>query len=164
VCIHGCCAPDLLHRCGRDSTHSLTQSDPGPHLCTTRGTCARLPLAHPLKCICGCSTPDHSRLDSRSTWSHCIRLGLSHGCLSWLQCARSFTQAQVGPDSITLARSHANATTRDPVKLFQSSLFRTLHVMGTSSRPSPLLEFPTSLCHLLALGYQLLGCGPFSLR
>jgi len=65
---------------------------------------------------------------------------LACGCLSWLQCARSFTQAQIGPDSITLAHSRANATTRDPVKLFWSPLFRTIDVMGTSSRLSPLLE------------------------
>jgi len=164
MCIHGCCAPDHSHRRGRDSTHLLAQSDPGPHLCTTRGTRARSPLAHPSKCIRGCSVPNHSRLDLQSTWSHCIRLGFSGGCLSWLQCTRSFTQAQVGPNLITLARSRANATTHDPVKPFRSSLFHTLHIMGTSSRPSPLSEFPTPLCHLLALGCQLLGCGPFSLR
>jgi len=140
VCICGCCVPDHSHGRGRDSTHALAQPDPGPHSCTTRGTRARSPLAHPSKCIRGCSAPDHSRLDSQSTWSHRIRLGLSRRCLSWLQCARSFAQAQVGPDSITLARSRANATTRDPVKLFRSPLFRTLHVMGTSSHPSPLLE------------------------
>jgi len=111
-----------------------------------------------------CAQSLTTRLDLQSTWSHRIRLGFSGGCLSWLQCTRSFTQAQVGPDLITLARSRANATTHNPVKPFRSSLFHTLHIMGTSSRPSPLSEFPTPLCHLLALGCQLLGCGPFSLR
>jgi len=164
MCIRGCCAPDHSHGHGHDSTHSLAQSDPRPHSCTTQGTCVRSPLAHLSKCIRGCSAPDHSRLNSQSTWSCHIRLGLSCRCLSWLQCARSFAQAQVGPDSITLAHSRTNATTCDPVKPFRSSLFHTLHVMGTSLRPSPLLEFPASLCHLLALGCQLLGCGPFLLR
>jgi len=164
MCIHGCCAPNHSHGRGHDSTHSLAQSDPGPHLCTTQGTRTCSPLAHPSKCIRGCSMPDHSRLNSQSTWSHHIQLGLLCGCLLWLQCTQLFTQAQVGPDSITLTRSHANATTHDPVKLFWSSLFCTLHVMGTSSRPSPLLEFPASLCCLLVLGCLLLGCGPFSLH
>jgi len=44
-------------------TRSLSQiQDP------TRGTRVRLPLAHLSKCIRGCSAPDHSRLDSQSTW------------------------------------------------------------------------------------------------
>jgi len=140
VCICGCCTPDHSHGRGCDATHALAQPDPGPHSCTTRGTRARSPPAHPSKCIRGCSAPDHSQLDSQSTWFHRIQLGLSRGCLSWLQCVRSFAQPQVGPDSITLARSRTNATTRDPVKLFWSPLFRTVDVMGTSSRLSPLLE------------------------